>query len=88
MRRKFKITKKKLKRERREELKKKSMEGGQNERRGKKEDKEVIYFYQFLAYFAGLPSRLLDLSVFEHSCSYWRLAGWLESSIPDVNIVL
>jgi hypothetical protein len=45
VRRKFKITKKKLKREKREEVKKKRMEGGQNERRGKKEDKEVIYIF-------------------------------------------
>jgi hypothetical protein len=39
------------------------MEGGQNERRGKKEDEEVIYFYQFSAYFVGLPSRPLDCSL-------------------------
>ena len=64
------------------------MGGGQNERRGKKEDGEVLYFYQFSAYFVGLPRRHWIVVYSVHSFSYWRMAGWLASSIPDVNIVL
>jgi hypothetical protein len=52
------------------------MEGGQTERRGKKEDEEVIYFYQFSAYFVGLPSHPLVCGLF---CAFLLVlaAGWL-----------
>ena len=71
-----KKTEKKLKREKKERVKKKRIEGGQNERRGKKEDEEVIYFYQFSAYFVGWPSRPLDCSPFR-AFLLVLAAGWL-----------
>jgi hypothetical protein len=52
------------------------MEGGYNERRRKKEVEEVIYFYQFSAYFVGLPGRPLDCSLFR-AFLLVLAAGWL-----------
>ena len=82
MRRKFKKTKKKLKREKREEVKRKRMEGRQNERRRGSD----LLLTTFSVYFVGLPRRPLDCSLLP--CILARIGGLLAGLRPVSRIYI